>query len=110
MIRVIIKEPGKPAEQREIENNLETLQELVGGYIEDVNIGSNILVIVNEEGKLKHLDFNFVLGFDIICGTAVFIASEGEEFSSLTQKQTDFILTCLKVNSVPKLHLRGVLL
>lgn len=61
MIRVIVKEPGKPAEQREIENNLETLQELVGGYIEDVHIGSNILVIVNEEGKLKHLDFNFVL-------------------------------------------------
>lgn len=110
MIRVIVKEPGKPAEAREIENNLETLQELVGGYIEDVRIGSNLLVIVNEEGKLKHLDFNFVLGFDIICGTAVFTASEGEDLSSLTQEQTDFILTCLKVNSVPKLHLRGILL
>ena len=30
-IRVIFKEPGKPAEVREIPNTLEALQEAVGG-------------------------------------------------------------------------------
>lgn len=33
-VRVLYKEPGKPAEFRTIENTLKAFQHLVGGYIE----------------------------------------------------------------------------
>ena len=35
-IRVLVIEPGKNPEEREIDNDLKTMQELVGGYIEPV--------------------------------------------------------------------------
>lgn len=37
-IRVIFKEPGKPAEVREIPNTLEALQEAVGGVHRDTDL------------------------------------------------------------------------
>ena len=32
-MKILLKEPNRPFEVKEIENNLETLQQLVGGYI-----------------------------------------------------------------------------
>ena len=37
-MRVLIKEPGKPWETAEVENTLEALQGVVGGYIETIPI------------------------------------------------------------------------
>lgn len=37
---------------------LEELQGIVGGYIECLNLSVGRLLICNEEGKLKGLDFN----------------------------------------------------
>ena len=77
-IRVLVKEPGKAAEVREIENTLSALQKIVGGHIEALRISENIACYIHEEGKLKKLAPNFVVpaeGFgiaDIVCGPAVF--------------------------------------
>lgn len=38
--------------------NLEELQELVGGYIEVINLSANKALVVNEEGKLHNLPVN----------------------------------------------------
>lgn len=35
-ITVVVAEPGKAAEVREIPNTLEALQDIVGGYIEEL--------------------------------------------------------------------------
>ena len=87
LIKVLVKEPGKPSEVREIENTLEAMQQIVGGRIEGVYISDGVYCYINEEGKLKDLAPNFVLplrntaGFDIICGAAVFFRAglEGNE-------------------------------
>lgn len=42
----------------DVPNKLETLQELVGGYIEVVNISEKHCFISNEEGKLLGLPVN----------------------------------------------------
>lgn len=58
-IRVVVIEPTKPPELREIETGLEPLQELVGGYIEMLFIDEECHGWVNDEGKRLGLTPNF---------------------------------------------------
>lgn len=51
-IKVIVKCPGAPATVARIPNDLDTLQALVGGFIETVRITESVLLIVNEEGRV----------------------------------------------------------
>lgn len=90
-IKVLVKEPYKEIEVREIQNNLKSLQAVVGGYIECVPFPrvKDVDLIVNEEGKLARLDGNFFLPHykDCVVGTAI-IASYNKEgqFVSLTDE------------------------
>ena len=96
-IRVLVKEPGKPAEVREIENTLEAFQAIVGGHIEALRIRDDLCCYVNEEGKLLNLQPNFIIGrqyvsnVDIIVGTAVFFRSEDDEDSEISLTLTDIL-------------------
>ena len=58
MIKVIVKEPGKDPEDKMVKNELHALQEIVGGLIEVVPIGNGVLLVANEEGKIRDLPFN----------------------------------------------------
>lgn len=88
-IRVLVKEPGKEPEEREIENTLEAFQAIVGGHIEALRIDEEIACYIDEDGKMKSLTPNFVVpvysaaGYDIVCGTAVFFrcGCDGSETS-----------------------------
>lgn len=92
-MKAIIKEVGKSPRVEEIENDLETLQSLVGGYIEVVGMEENILLICNEEGKINGLPPNFSTGYDMIAGTAVFVAYDGkEDFTGLSDTQMLLIM------------------
>lgn len=72
-MRVIIALPGKPAETREIDNTLESLQKLVGGYIEVLSPVwfEDMALICNEEGKLLGLPPNRIIKSDIIAGPLI---------------------------------------
>ena len=92
-MKAIIKEVGKSPRVEEINNDLETLKSLVGGYIEVVRMEENILIICNEEGKLNGLPPNFSTGYDVIVGTAVFVSFDGkEDFTSLSDTQILLIM------------------
>lgn len=92
-MKAIIKEAGKSPRVEEIENDLETIKSLVGGYIEVVGMEENILLICNEEGKLNGLPPNFSMGHDTIVGTAVFVAFDGkEDFTGLSDTQMLLIM------------------
>lgn len=39
---------------------LEELQKVVGGYIEIINLCNDQIMVVNEEGKLEDLPYNFI--------------------------------------------------
>lgn len=79
-MKAIIKEPGKPVEEIEIDNNLESLQEKVGGYIETYTFAEDACVICNEEGKLTGLEPNcFFLG-ELFVGTILWVGVDGDEF------------------------------
>lgn len=84
MISIIRKEPGKPFYRDLLVNELEAFQEAVGGYIEAVTISGAakpIIVICDEEGRLKGYEHNVTIaGIDFV-GPIVICSAEGEEFT-----------------------------
>ena len=59
-MKILYKKPGEAPEIRDVANDLGALQDLVGGYIETVTVG-NVVIICNEEGKLKGMPLNFLV-------------------------------------------------
>ena len=90
-MRVLFKEPNKPLEERELKGSLQEYQKIVGGYIETTMLTNEIIIIVNEEGKLEGLPYNFSLPHDHIVGTAIFIGNAMPEFRGLTDEEVEFI-------------------
>ena len=91
-MKVIVKKPGEQPYLRDILNNLKEYQEIVGGYIEVVYMGADILMICNEEGKLNRLEHNFYIPGDTVVGTVFFVGKDGEDFRSLTDTEVSRIL------------------
>ena len=82
--------PGKTAQVIEIDGSLESMQQFVGGYIEEICPFSDpVAIVCNEEGKINRMELNRALYtedgtmFDIVAGP-MFICSLGEEdFTSI---------------------------
>lgn len=57
---------------------LDELREFVDGNIEIIHLGDNLLMVVNEEGKLLGLPFNFsaTCWFQYYCGASDFICGD----------------------------------
>lgn len=82
-IRVIVKEPGDVGEVREIQNDLWTLQGIVGGYIEVVPLKNGVYAVVNEEGKLRGMKPNIPCENNVLVGTVVLAGIDGDEFADV---------------------------
>jgi hypothetical protein len=83
-VRVIIKNPGEIPHVTAISSALKNLQSHVGGYIEAVTYyDKSMIVLCNEEGRLKNLPPNCTVGGVDFVGTIVFIGYKGEEFDDL---------------------------
>ena len=96
-MKVLYKLPGFPPKVRDIDNDLETLQKMVGGNIESVYIGDDISVICNEEGKFLNLPPNFYVERidDMIVGPAVFVRQNGEDLIDMTTNDINWI--CIRL-------------
>ena len=92
-LKILVVEPMKPCEVREIPDTLEALQQTVGGYIESVSFEREAIVC-NEQGKVLGLpynrpllDENGLIPLDILQGTFFITGVSGESFVSLTDEQ-----------------------
>lgn len=83
-IKALVKFPGKKAKEMEITNTLECLQQLVGGYIEVVQIATDLAAIVNEEGILENLHYKRDICGHHLFGNIIIVGIDGEEFSSVS--------------------------
>lgn len=93
-IKVLVVEPEKSCKVREVEDELEALQAIVGGHIEIVTqFAEPVAIMCNESGKMLGLPFNRPLvdqqgmPYDILCGTFFIAGVQGENFASLTDAQ-----------------------
>ena len=95
-MQVVVVEPKKKPEVREIGDSLESMQKIVGGPIQAVYpFDEPVALICNEEGKLLNLPLNRALRddagnvYDIISGTFFLCAApqDSDRFTSLTDQQ-----------------------
>ena len=102
-MRTVFKAPGERAHAMVVPNDLHTLQDLVGGYIETVTIPvtprigneKDLIIICDEEGKLKEgVQPNFwcLTACDEIYGPVLVVGADGEDFGSLTDRDVDLVL------------------
>lgn len=83
-IKVFYKRPGKNLVEVEIPNELDWLQGAVEGYIEAATLrkGENgmpdLVMLCNEEGKLKEMEPNFLWLYDQVVGPVLFVGADDE--------------------------------
>ena len=101
-MRVLMKEPGKDPRTMVIPNALGMLQQLVDGYIETHTLTDGLVMIVNEEGKLKGLEPNFYVAAldDTILGTAIFCGEDGEEFTDIDEHDLTILQTFFSLDDI----------
>jgi len=112
-IRVLRLYPRHYPVPADIDNTLEALQEAVGGLIETVRITEKIVIVCNEEGKLKNLPKNrelvwklgddkkqIVVNRDILVGDALICGVEGDEFRSLTAREQWYLVQHFQTEEV----------
>lgn len=93
-IRIIKKAVGEKPLVMEIANELGAYNQIVGGYIECVYLQNNIILVVNEEGKLEGLEDNFYMTslHDMIVGDVFFVSLKDGDFANLNKNQINIIL------------------
>ena len=52
-MRVVYLKVGRPPVVKDIDGSLESMQELVGGYIQSVPLSYNTALVCDEDGKMK---------------------------------------------------------
>lgn len=108
VIKILSIRRGESPCLTHINNDLESLQKFVGGYIEAVPLTDNILLICNEEGKIKGLKPSCMIWRgkinDIIAGDCFLCGSDGEEFADYpegaeisVEKMTHIELPAVKI-------------
>jgi len=80
-MKILMRAPGGRFEEVVIENSLEKLQNLVGGYIEIVRLAEDAALIVNEEGAFKGLNPNFRIGGQLLLGNVLLVGVDGDELT-----------------------------
>ena len=95
-IKVLRVEPGLPPVEKTIESGLQSLQHEVGGYIECVYpFEDDVVLIVNEEGKINGLPLNRSLRddeveiYDVIAGSFIVAGITEDSFCSLDSVLTE---------------------
>lgn len=95
-IKVLKVEPGVNPEVVTISNDLRSLQTAVDGLIEVIYY-DDALLICNDEGKFDGSKPNRSIGYDIIFGTFLVVADNGEDFGSLTSEQIKHYTQLFKI-------------
>ena len=91
-MKVVVKEPRKPAAVRVIDGSPESMQDIVGGYIsQPIYIDRHVVCICNGEGIIRDLPYNFSLPPHFIYGTALFCGVDGAEMVGLDDGWIDTI-------------------
>ena len=96
-MKVLRKKPGFNLEVIEVENELRDLQEAVGGNIQTVPFVNDIIILCDEEGKIKSKMPNFPYNGDLIVGDVLFIGTALGEFRSLNSTEIELVKTIFKM-------------
>jgi len=91
-IKSIVKRPDEQfGHVTWVSDSLENLQKTVGGYIETASLDNGLVLICNEEGRVRDMPYNFTLRRirgvvtvqNAIFGTVIACGADGDEFSDI---------------------------
>jgi len=110
-IRVVVIEPEKPARITEIGRDLESMQAVVGGYIQVIPayaipggkaLSRELILVLNEEGKLDDLPYNFRIwdGADYIAGTCFVCKEKCDEMVGLSEEEAKLVISFFTERSI----------
>lgn len=96
-MQVLVVEPERRPEVRDIDGSLKTMQEIVDGLIQPIYLDDSVALLCNDEGKLMNLTANRGLRdkngqiYDIVFGTFFLCGAPADcdHFTSLTQEQIE---------------------
>ena len=89
-MKVIRKRPGEMPEVIDIENDADAIRAELGGYMEAVTIAEGLVILCDEEGRLKGKAPNIAFkGLDFV-GTILIVGVDGDEFCDVPE--LDFVL------------------
>ena len=97
-MQVLVVEPERRPEVKEIDGSLRSMQEVVGGWIQALfPFDEPLALVCNDEGKLMNLPANRGLRdkngqiYDIVCGTFFLCGapSDSDHFTRLTPEQIE---------------------
>ena len=96
-MRILVVEPERRPEVREIDDSLKVMQDIVGGLIQPIYFDDSVALICNDEGKLMNLPANRGLRdkdgqiYDIVFGTFFLCGAppDSDHFTSLTPEQIE---------------------
>ena len=87
-IKVLKVEPMKAPTVTHLKNDLNSLQEAVDGLIEIIPLGKGVVILDNEEAKLRNMQGNRRFFNDIIAGTFYVVGDDDKgNLCSLTEEQ-----------------------
>lgn len=96
-MRILLVEPERRPEVREIDDSLNAMQDIVGGLIQSIYLDDAVALVCNDEGRLMNLPANRSLRdkdgqiYDIVCGTFFLCGAppDSDHFTSLTPEQVE---------------------
>ncbi len=88
-ITILKIEPTGTPKVVTVENTLRSFQQLVGGFIELLDVSDTVCILVNEEGKLNGLAPNRRFDGDILVGTILVVGRDGENLASLSADELE---------------------
>jgi len=107
IVRVLIVEPERKPVVREIDDTLEAMQKVVGGWIQALYpFEEPVALVANDEGKLLGLPMNRGLRdedgslYDIVFGTFFICGLSEENFASLTDEQIQKFQTIFAIPEI----------
>lgn len=105
MIVVVVAAPHQPAVVREIPSTLESMQEIVGGYIEELPAWGRIggcVVLVNEDGRPHGLQPNreWPAGSELLGTLLITKHGPDADYVSLTHAEANEVIRLLETRKV----------
>ena len=80
MVAIVKRPEDTYGEFLNIDKTLKNLQKTVGGYVEMVMISPDMVVLCDEDGRLKDKAFNMSLAGNDFVGTIIVCGIKDEEF------------------------------
>ena len=84
-MKILIVEPGANPRKACIPDTLEAMQQTVGGPIEVLPLPDGVMLVCDEEGKLRGRAPNRHIGGELIVGTFFLCCADDEDLTDLPE-------------------------